>query len=149
VRKRAPLRFDLGGIAKGYAVDCAIEAMRPFIAPHAAHALVNAGGDLRHLGAPAVRVALRDSADPARIALYWPLHDAAIASSAVGGLSPGEGAPRIFGAAPLPMRAGASVLAPCCMLADALTKVVLALRAAARSLLARHGARTLLYAGSP
>jgi thiamine biosynthesis lipoprotein len=146
VRKRAPLRFDLGGIAKGYAVDQAIEAMRPFIAPHAAYALVNAGGDLRHLGAPAVRVALRDSADPARIARYLPLRDAAIASSAVGGLSPGEGAPRIFSAAPLPLQAGASVLAPCCMLADALTKVVLALRAPAHPLLARHGAQTLLYA---
>ena len=39
-----PLALDLGGIAKGYAIDRAIEALR---AAHCTSGLVNAGGDLR------------------------------------------------------------------------------------------------------
>jgi thiamine biosynthesis lipoprotein len=147
IRKHAPLQFDLGGIAKGYAVDCAIEAMRPFVmdANDTIHALVNAGGDVRHLGEPAINIALRDCNDPAHIAMQWPLHNAAIASSVVGGLTPQAGHSRIFGDTPLPLRAGASVLAPTCILADALTKIILVLRAPDHPLLQRYNARALLY----
>jgi thiamine biosynthesis lipoprotein len=49
VRVRAPVALDLGGIAKGVAVDVAIETM---LAAGAARGLVNAGGDLRVFGAP-------------------------------------------------------------------------------------------------
>src|SRR5205809_849688 len=45
--RRAPLMLDLGGIAKGYAIDCAIAALRA-AACHAG--AVNAGGDLRLFG---------------------------------------------------------------------------------------------------
>ncbi len=153
VRKLAPVQFDLGGIAKGYAVDCAIEAMLPVLGgvDRAELALVNAGGDMRHAGAVPVRVALREPGAPARTALIRPLDNAALASSAVGGLLPAPGAaPRIAGdergtMPPLPASAGASVLAPTCMLADALTKVVLLRRDPVHPLLARHGACTLLY----
>ncbi|MEJ2200823.1 MAG: FAD:protein FMN transferase [Desulfuromonadaceae bacterium] len=48
ISKRAPdLQVDLGGIAKGYAVDQAIEALRR---AGVTHASVNAGGDIRLLG---------------------------------------------------------------------------------------------------
>ncbi|KAF7961315.1 hypothetical protein AWV80_34880 [Cupriavidus sp. UYMU48A] len=54
-------RFDLGGIAKGYAVDCAIDAMLPLMGGEGAQlALVNAGGDMRHAGIEPVQVALRE-----------------------------------------------------------------------------------------
>ena len=43
----APLALDLGGIAKGYAIDCAIDALR---AGGSSSGLVNAGGDLRVYG---------------------------------------------------------------------------------------------------
>ena len=43
----APLALDLGGIAKGYAIDCAIDALR---ADGCSSGLVNAGGDLRVYG---------------------------------------------------------------------------------------------------
>ena len=149
VRKHAPLQFDLGGIAKGHAVDCAIDAMLALLGPEPVLALVNAGGDMRHAGAEPVRVALRDPSAPARTALVWMLENAALASSAAGGLTPGpDASPRIHashGAAPLPSQAGASVLASTCMLADALTKVVLLHDDPTHPLLARHGARTLLY----
>jgi FAD:protein FMN transferase len=45
--RRMPLTIDLGGIAKGYAVDRAIEALR---AEGCTSGLVNAGGDLRVCG---------------------------------------------------------------------------------------------------
>jgi FAD:protein FMN transferase len=44
---RAPLSLDLGGIAKGYAIDCAIEALQ---AGGCMSGVVNAGGDLRLYG---------------------------------------------------------------------------------------------------
>jgi thiamine biosynthesis lipoprotein len=44
---RVPLALDLGGIAKGYAIDRAIEALR---AAGCVSGLVNAGGDLRVYG---------------------------------------------------------------------------------------------------
>lgn len=50
VRFQIPgMSLDLGGIAKGYAVDCAIEKLR---ALGVRDALVRAGGDLRVIGAP-------------------------------------------------------------------------------------------------
>jgi thiamine biosynthesis lipoprotein len=154
VRRHRPAQLDLGGIAKGYAVDCAIDAACASLAgtmqeDPLSYVLVNAGGDMRHAGAAPVQVALRDPGAPARTARVWTLANAAIASSAVGGLAPRSGqVPRIAGVAgspPLPASAGASVLAPTCMLADGLTKVVLASRAPAHPLLAGHGACTLLY----
>ena len=44
---RAPLALDLGGIAKGYAIDVAIEALQ---AAGCVSGVVNAGGDLRLYG---------------------------------------------------------------------------------------------------
>ena len=44
---QVPLALDLGGIAKGYAIDRAIEALR---SAGCARGLVNAGGDLRLYG---------------------------------------------------------------------------------------------------
>ncbi len=44
---RAPLALDLGGIAKGYAIDRAIEALR---AAGCTSGLINAGGDMRIYG---------------------------------------------------------------------------------------------------
>ena len=42
------MRLDLGGIAKGYAIDRAVEAMQQ----HAAGAMVDIGGDIRCFGTP-------------------------------------------------------------------------------------------------
>lgn len=73
VHLRLPASIDLGGIAKGYAVDEALRAMRD---TGAAWGLVNAGGDLRAFGnrewtidiadpytrEPRVRIALKNRA---------------------------------------------------------------------------------------
>jgi len=52
----APLALDLGGIAKGYAIDCAVDAL---INAGCDAGLVNAGGDLRRFGGQRATILLR------------------------------------------------------------------------------------------
>jgi len=62
------LGIDLGGIAKGYAVDCAVEALT---AAGLTDFVVDAGGDLRGIGRSADgdrwRVGVRSPVDPTRL----------------------------------------------------------------------------------
>jgi len=53
--------FDLGGIAKGYAVDCAVETIKKISKGHRLSGIVNAGGDLRRWGGPHAPVAVATS----------------------------------------------------------------------------------------
>jgi FAD:protein FMN transferase len=71
----APMRIDLGGIAKGYAVDRAVDALR---AAGCGGGLVNAGGDLAVFGRHG-RSIVCSAADADGIVIQ--LHDAALASS--------------------------------------------------------------------
>jgi thiamine biosynthesis lipoprotein len=137
VRRRA--HVDLGGIAKGFAVDQAVAAMRRA----GAHAgLVNAGGDLRVYGAVHWLVSIRDQRGAFRN--LW-LRDLALAASADGGDSvPGEhcGYYRRGEAARRAPPGSATVIAPRAALADALTKVqMFAAPARSAALLARYRAR--------
>ena len=117
---RRPLALDLGGIAKGFAVDQAVEALRR---AGADAGCVNAGGDLRIFGDRAWPVALRVPDAPRALVALPPLRNRALATSAdtfvAGGhvIDPATGRPRTR---PLSV----SVLADTCMDADALTKVV-------------------------
>jgi thiamine biosynthesis lipoprotein len=78
---RPGVRIDLGGIAKGYAVDRSIERLREL---GIRHAMVNAGGDTRLLGdrrgKPWV-VGIRDPRNEDRVATRLPLADEAISTS--------------------------------------------------------------------
>lgn len=137
VRFRRPLWLDLGGIAKGHAVDVATNVLR---ARGVRQACVNAGGDLRVFGAAAETVALH--AGPSARALR--LSDRSLASS--GGLGPEVRPPHAPAVhydpvrrRPAPRRF-VSVLAARCIQADALTKVVLARGRAAAGLLVQFGA---------
>lgn len=78
VRFRAPLLIDLGGIAKGYAVD---EACRVLEDAGLSDYVVNAGGDLR-VGAALVAVELRHPAEPRTTLPLATLRNTAIATSA-------------------------------------------------------------------
>ena len=71
----APVTLDFGGFAKGYAVDCAIDALR---SSGCTAGLVNAGGDLRVFGARTEPFFLRG---PARELTRIELSDAALAVS--------------------------------------------------------------------
>ncbi|MHB8448632.1 MAG: FAD:protein FMN transferase [Rudaea sp.] len=132
VRLRKPLWLDLGGIAKGYAVDRAIEVLH---AHGAIHACVNAGGDLRVAGARTERIAVRAADGGIFTALE--LSEGAVATSS------SVDARHIHGASHEVPGIGitVSVAAANCMLADALTKVALAGAAAAHAALAAFGAQ--------
>ena len=133
VRFARRMRVDLGGIAKGYCVDRAVAGLRR---GGARAGLVNAGGDLRAFGPRSFPVALRHPASPSHTLAWRPLRNAALATSAVYD----EAAPaRWAGGSRLERGVSVTVKAPRAMLADALTKVVHAPRAA--RLLARHRAR--------
>ena len=73
--------LDLGGIAKGYAVDCAIEKLRSI---GVTNAMVKAGGDLRVIGVPPGKtnwiIQLEDPGKEGR-RIKIPLRDAALSTS--------------------------------------------------------------------
>jgi thiamine biosynthesis lipoprotein len=130
--------IDLGGIAKGFAVDCAIGELRG----HGVRsAIVNAGGDLAAFGpdggdlavfGPDARaIHLRDPRSPGALMCqvevsnqalastarrFDPFHSTDLADTAV-----------IEPQTQMPAHSvhGATVRAPSCMVADALTKVVM------------------------
>jgi FAD:protein FMN transferase len=120
-RLARPVRLTLDGIAKGFAVDLAVEALQR---EGVQAGLVNAGGDLRVFGgieAPIDRRELDGSLTP-----LGRLHDAAIATSCV---TEDDGEARHYparlltpGGAP-PARGVWTVLARRAWRADALTKV--------------------------
>ena len=75
------VRIDLGGIAKGYAVDCGINILRKL---GYTHALVNAGGDSRVIGDRFGRpwiVGIRHPDNPDEIVTRIPLVDSAFSTS--------------------------------------------------------------------
>jgi thiamine biosynthesis lipoprotein len=78
---RKGVRIDLGGIAKGYAVDRSIEHLRTL---GIEHAMVNAGGDTRLLGdrrgKPWV-VGIRDPRSESHVVTRLPLEEEAISTS--------------------------------------------------------------------
>jgi thiamine biosynthesis lipoprotein len=117
VRFKRPVRLDLGGIAKGYAVDLAMETMQR---AHMEEIMVNAGGDLRIAGAREVHLR-HPQAPTAAVTPLW-LRDCALASSA-SYFSPALLNPRTQ--QPYVGKDSVSVRARDCMTADALTKIVL------------------------
>jgi FAD:protein FMN transferase len=145
VRFRKPLRLDLGGIAKGFAVDQAVELLQ---AKGVDEILVNAGGDLRVAGTRARAIILRDPAAPARAGHNLSMQDAALATSATyfsrNEIGRREVSALIDGRTRRPFvgKRSVSVRAASCMSADALTKVVLLAEPhTAESCLARFNAK--------
>lgn len=121
VRFARPLRLDLSGIAKGYAVDLAVECLQQ----HGLESvMVNAGGDLRVAGPRGFEIGLRDPRSPAQIAQVLHLRHGALATSAaytkVSSSLLDARSDRLYEDC-----ASISVCAAHCMNADALTKVVL------------------------
>lgn len=151
VRFLRPLHLDLGGIAKGFAID---QAIAVFEAHGITSAIVDAGGDLRLHGTASQNpppLQVRHPRDPMRSFLTIPMTGPAAASSA-GYFSSRRY--RFRRVTPLvnPLTSRPSILpesitvcAPTALLADALTKVVL-FRPTAEppALLAKYGAQATL-----
>jgi FAD:protein FMN transferase len=140
------VRIDLAGIAKGFAVDRAVEALRGH---GIAAGLVNAGGDLRVFGPRCCAVDIRDPRQPDRPLCRVALRDAALASSA-GRFDPtcsrhalDSGVIDPLTAMPVRAIIGATACAPSCMIADALTKVVMNAGEGAAAILEHYGANAL------
>ncbi len=125
---RQPLQVDLGGIAKGFAVDKAVEYLSTL---GLGGAIVNAGGDMRVLGQADNRVAIRDPRDPHRVAVPAVMLRPALATSAAyfvkaaSGLQKASAIMHPRTGKPMKSNLSVSVFAKTCIEADALTKAVL------------------------
>jgi thiamine biosynthesis lipoprotein len=124
-----PLTIDLGGIAKGFAVDRAIDCLAGM--GEVSGALVNAGGDLRITGHWPGNASIRHPGSPTAALLPVPFYRKAMATSATYFLEPADrGHPRSQFIDPRkgdPVFSDDSVtiFSPNCVTADALTKIAL------------------------
>lgn len=148
---RKPLWLDLGGIAKGYAVDCAFE----YIASHhPTRIYVEAGGDLRLTGPGPELVYLSAPSMQGAIPAVK-IENASVASSGSQVLHD-EMKPQRAVSPHIDPRTGdpcstdrfVTVVAPRCMDADALTKVVMAAGATASHILERYDALAFMLDGT-
>ncbi|WP_211464896.1 FAD:protein FMN transferase [Collimonas silvisoli] len=141
--------IDLGGIAKGYAVDCAIAALQSH---GIASGTVNAGGDLRCFGEPQA-IHVRQPDQPASLIPLGYLSNHAIATSAGYFAGIGSDKHRIDPLVDPQQRIcttwgdSVSVVAPDCMTADALTKVVRLAPIDAPAILERFNAQAIVTDG--
>ena len=117
-RLRRPVLITLDGLAKGYAVDCAIRALRH---KGASAGWVNAGGDLRVFGDLVLPVQRREEGGGMK--LLGGLRNAALASSGVRSKPSADFPGWIVGHAGAPTPGAWSVMARTAWRADALTKV--------------------------
>ena len=151
VRLARPLHLDLGGIAKGYAVDCAIRALQD---AGMAAGRVNAGGDLRLFGG-AEQIHVRHPHAATRLLPLCQMSDGAVATSATYySAREADGravSPLIDAATRQPCAGGrsVSVLADRCAVADALTKVVYADPDAALAALQQFHAHAVVLDADP
>ncbi len=147
VRFRQRVIVDLGGIAKGFAVDRAVEALKR---AGVSSGVVNAGGDLRVFGLKSELIHLRHPAEPIRPAGAIKLRERALATSGIYFAQKRHGTAMVNSL--INGRTGrssrklisVSIAASACMIADALTKIVFVLREKSAPLLARYHADALL-----
>jgi thiamine biosynthesis lipoprotein len=146
VRSAGPCHLDLGGIAKGFAVDRAVDALQ---AHGISSASVNAGGDLRVIGPEPEPIYLRQPHSP-QPWLAGLLQDGACATSAIH-FTQQTHAGQTISALVHPLRLQAvrstdsfSVIAPLCAVADALTKVLALTRDTALPCFAAFGAQAFI-----
>lgn len=147
VRFARPLLVDLGGIAKGYAVDLAVRTLRR---AGVRHGSVNAGGDLRVFGPASQIVHVRHPRLPQACVPLAEVTDSAMATSAMY-FSRRRVRGRLVTPVVDPVRRVAcrtastvSVIAPTCLVADALTKVVLLAGEAAFPVVRRFSASAVI-----
>jgi thiamine biosynthesis lipoprotein len=109
VKKNGAWTYDLGGIAKGYAVDCAVRAIRR-LASCRTSGVVNAGGDLRRWGSATTPISVATST------VRTPLSTERLTPAVHRQMPQGQ---------VLTKPKTVSVLASRCLWSDALTKVLL------------------------
>ncbi|MBU3589111.1 FAD:protein FMN transferase [Polynucleobacter sp. 80A-SIGWE] len=125
VQSKLPLCLDLGGIAKGYAVDKAVEALLANDIPSGS---VNAGGDMRVFGNCTQDIQIRNPRKPLELIQIGSMKLGAIATSSLY-FSKRDADAKSYMVNPLNQEhiefsESYSVIANDCVYADALTKVV-------------------------
>jgi thiamine biosynthesis lipoprotein len=138
VKRSADVRLDLGGIAKGYAVDRAFHALWRAVGRGGA-CWVNAGGDLRVRGVE-LPVLLRDE-EGGGARPFLRLSEGALATSHFGPSARAHLAGAHLAAAP-----HVTVVSPRCLWSDALTKIVALSGRADHPLVTGYGAVAWLHA---
>jgi len=146
VRLARPLRIDLGGIAKGYAVDCATGILRRHGIEHGG---INAGGDLRRLDTAPYTLHLRRPDRPCAFVPVTSRLPAAATSADYFARRRRRGRPitpliNAVTRRACPGGRSVTVMAADCMTADALTKVLYADPATGRALLPAFGAEAVI-----
>ena len=145
VRLHRRVLIDLGGIAKGYAVDCAVAALQAAGVPTG---IVNAGGDLRVYGDTAMPIQVR--AAQGGYSAAFAVQNIAVASSENSRTrrtyqgritTPHIGRDN----RPAIIDQTVTVTASTCMIADAMTKVAMVDPDLADRLLAAHGGRVVRF----
>jgi thiamine biosynthesis lipoprotein len=145
--QHAAVRIDLGGIAKGFAVDRAVETLKRL---GVLGGVVNAGGDLAGFGPDTHVVDIRDPGCPGRILSRATIRDQALASTAGSfDLSKSPAVPGLAVIDPTTRKQidtfqGATVRANSCMIADALTKIVMVASETSPSILQHYQAAAML-----
>ncbi len=125
IMSRLPLCLDLGGIAKGYAVDRAVETLQSYGIRSGS---VNAGGDMRVFGEVAQVIQIRSPSSPQALIQVGSMKQGAIATSGLY-FAKRDTSVKSYMVNPLNQHhmefsESYSVIAPECVYADALTKVV-------------------------
>lgn len=141
IRLLRPACVDLGGIAKGFAVDRAIDVLR---ASGCERGLVNAGGDLRALGPQPWPITIVDPLTRRGVAEVQ-IAEEALATSA--GLRSEGGLSFHHLSTPRPRWTSVTVVASNACDADALTKLVWAKRERSALVFAKTGARAMGITG--
>lgn len=134
IRTSRPLAIDLGGVAKGYAVDLAAE----IITGYGLTGVVNAGGDLRFTGSEERSVSLRKPDTTVTRLDLREIPYPALATTASYAFSAEGGNLDLIGDGVAPEALSITVFAENCTLADAMTKAVLNLPPTKASALLRQ-----------
>jgi thiamine biosynthesis lipoprotein len=128
IKSSRPVCLDLGGIAKGFAVDMAV---RVLISEGIASGLVNAGGDLRVFGNASLPIQVRHPERSEELINIGSLKDGAIATSSLYFAKRDSQKSHIinplaqnFSEVHMEIAGSFSILAKECVYADALTKVL-------------------------
>ena len=121
-----PIRIDLGGIAKGYAVDRGIEILKNF---GVENGMINAGGDLRVIGGRSQAIYLKEKEYGNTFIFLGNLMEGAIAttSSRFGKVSRNRGMSYLINPKTgecIEDDLSYSIVAPTCVVADGLTKAL-------------------------
>ena len=147
VYSKVPLTLDLGGIAKGFAVDKAVETLKQC---GATSGYVNAGGDLRVFGDVSQSIQIRNPRNSSELMSLGSLENGAIATSSLCYCDHSKSKqghivnPQTMNQ--IEFTESYSVIAPECIYADALTKVFAISKDSAHPVFEKYAAHAICLA---